>query len=107
MAARRIGRDRDNESKWRAESRAKRRQKVLNTLGGQCVKCGFADWRALQIDHIYGGGTKARRARNNHNRGAYYQQVMESVKQGLDTYQCLCANCNWIKRYENNETSKG
>jgi len=49
------------------------RQKVVDSLGGVCVRCGFSDIRALQIDHI------------------------------KNKYQLLCANCNWIKRYEDKE----
>lgn len=34
------------------------RSKVFDMLGRQCVKCGFDDIRALQIDHIHGGGNQ-------------------------------------------------
>ena len=36
----------------------KRRREVLTALGGQCVQCGIADYRVLQIDHVNGGGSK-------------------------------------------------
>ena len=29
--------------------------------------------------------------------------VKESIKNNYNKYQLLCANCNWIKRYENKE----
>uniref|UniRef100_A0A6M3JJ10 Putative HNH endonuclease n=1 Tax=viral metagenome TaxID=1070528 RepID=A0A6M3JJ10_9ZZZZ len=77
------------------------RRKVLEKLGNQCVKCGFADIRALQIDHINGGGAKELK---NMSINSFLKGVL------LDNgskYQLLCANCNWIKRHENNEYSKG
>jgi hypothetical protein len=77
-----------------------RRLKLIHELGGCCCKCGFSDWRALQIDHIHGNGFKEREHRNSPK---YYRKVLENP----DEYQLLCANCNWIKRYENNETALG
>ena len=38
--------------------RYKRRLKILKFLGNKCIKCGFNDWRALQVDHVNGGGRK-------------------------------------------------
>jgi hypothetical protein len=35
-----------------------RRDKIIAYLGGKCIKCGFSDERALQIDHTNGGGSK-------------------------------------------------
>jgi len=75
------------------------RSAVLTYLGGKCVTCGFSDWRALQIDHINGGGRKDRRARPSLT--AYYKHVMGTP---AGTYQLLCSNCNWIKRHENGES---
>lgn len=67
-------------------------------LGGVCFRCGFSDVRALQIDHVAGGGTRELKAGS---RGAYYKRVTEQAHTGK--YQLLCANCNWIKRVENAE----
>lgn len=75
----------------------KKRKELLVLLGNKCVKCGFADWRALQIDHINGGGHKERKAMGPFN---YYKKVYNDTE---TKYQLLCANCNWIKRYENKE----
>ena len=80
---------------------AKRRAKVLAHLGGKCVRCGFSDPRALQIDHVYGGGTKDLRK----YRGVQYHNRV--LKDAGGQYQLLCANCNWIKRVEQKEFSKG
>jgi len=73
---------------------------TFDILGNKCVKCGFLDERALQIDHINGGG---RKERMNMVGTTFYKFVLESVLKEENRYQLLCANCNWIKRHENNE----
>jgi ferredoxin-like protein FixX len=75
------------------------RQNVLEVVGNgeiKCVQCGFDDIRALQIDHIHGGGGKHFRESGSTK---YYKEIIKSP----ELYQILCANCNWIKRYTNNE----
>jgi len=75
----------------------KLRMAVVEKLGGCCVKCGFSDDRALQLDHINGGGKKDRIHRS-------WQVMYKEIISGKDTsIQLLCANCNWIKRFENRE----
>ena len=81
------------------EYRRKLRDAVLNFLGGKCVKCGFSDPRALQIDHVNGGGIKDR----NEGGITYYRKVLND---SVGKYQLLCANCNVIKRIENEEFGK-
>ncbi len=76
------------------------RDLIHQLLGHKCVRCGFSDDRALQIDHVYGGGTKETRSMSV---GAYRKKVIASVALGEGLYQLLCANCNWIKRAEKNE----
>ena len=77
---------------------------IINHLGAKCIKCGFKDIRALQLDHINGDGSKEVK-----KMGAaitvyrYYAAHLELTK---THFQVLCANCNWIKRYENNEVRK-
>ena len=70
-------------------------------LGGICVRCGFSDSRALQIDHINGNGSKLRKKTSSSYE--LYKDVIKSVSNGENKYQLLCANCNWIKRFENKE----
>jgi hypothetical protein len=77
---------------------AARRAAVLDLLGCQCVRCGFDDVRALQIDHVNGGGTAEYKLLGNQS-AKFYQRVLEHP----DDYQVLCANCNWIKKHENKE----
>lgn len=79
----------------------KLRQLAIDTLGGKCVRCGFSDSRALQIDHINGGGSKERKEVGYS--GQFNLNVVRSHLKDEGKYQLLCANCNWIKRYENNE----
>lgn len=75
------------------------RAAIIAFLGSSCVKCGFTDVRALQVDHINGGGH-----REVSSIGQYH--VMKKVLNGDDGYQLLCANCNWIKRVENQELKR-
>lgn len=77
------------------------RKKVIAHFGGRCVRCGYSDWRALQIDHIYGGGTREIAERNSAL--SYHRKLLKEIP-GV-TYQLLCSNCNWIKRYERSEVS--
>lgn len=77
---------------------------VLDVLGNKCVKCGFADERALQLDHIEGGGNKQRKG-PKFNNYRYYLDIVEG-RISLATLQLLCANCNWIKKVVNGEVKK-
>lgn len=63
-----------------------------------CGRCGFSDSRALQIDHIDGCGAASRKQRQ-------HTRLYLDIVRGRNTVpvQVLCANCNWIKRHENNE----
>lgn len=75
------------------------RYKVFQRLGFSCVKCGFNDIRALQFDHINGGGSKERRSMRPY---LYYAHLLEDPDLELKI-QVLCANCNIIKVVENGE----
>lgn len=82
--------------------RAQTRLDVIMAYSGgtmRCVRCGFSDLRALQVDHINGGGQRQRMAFKNKD------SFFISLKRlGFpEGYQVLCANCNWIKRAENGE----
>lgn len=77
------------------EYNQKRRTLARAALGGVCVWCGFDDWRALQIDHIHGQTGKKREP--------WTTAVSRILAGDTDPYQLLCANCNTIKKYENNE----
>lgn len=60
-----------------------------------CCQCGFADPRALSIDHVDGKGADHRRNLKGVN--LYRWLVREKYPDG---FQVLCMNCQWIKRHE-------
>ena len=75
----------------------------MDILGDKCVKCGFNDKRALQFDHINGGGLKDRiRFKAAQTMYKFYINNPELARKCL---QILCANCNTIKIKENKECS--
>lgn len=75
------------------------RTKMVDILGGKCVRCGFSDPRALNIDHVNGDGfIDRKKKRINHEK--LFRNLCESVAKKENRYQLLCANCNWIKYYE-------
>jgi hypothetical protein len=79
-----------------------KRAEILALLGNRCVRCGFSDPRALQIDHIHGKGREER-----YNGGwTYYTNLLAKIKAGSKDYQILCSNCNWIKRSELKEDGR-
>jgi hypothetical protein len=72
---------------------------IMEELGNKCCKCGFSDARALQIDHIHGGGTQMKRRLRLNTPHRYYRYLYHLPISDLKKdYQVLCANCNWIKR---------
>ena len=107
----------EHHDKWNkstALSQRKYRQKIkielIEMLGGKCsnTKClvpnGCKDYRCLQIDHINGGGLKHVKSFSSHIMFyVYYAHHPDEAKQLL---QVLCANCNWIKRFEKLEHKK-
>ena len=68
-----------------------------------CSRCGFADIRALSVDHINGGGTK-HRSEVGEGRAFWRWLVKNNYPEG---YQILCMNCQFIKREENQEYGSG
>jgi len=92
--------ERRNSKRQTANARRTRREirlKAINNYGGKCVNCGFSDIRALQFDHIFGTGSLEKTTGTNPK---YYRRIIEDNGKN---FQLLCANCNWIKRYENGE----
>jgi hypothetical protein len=75
---------------------------AVKKLGGKCARCGFSDFRALQFDHIHGKGTM-----EWEEVGAIkIFQFILSDPNSSEKYQILCANCNWIKKSENDEVDR-
>jgi hypothetical protein len=82
---------------YQREYKANLRYRALMKLGGKCINCGYSDIRALCVDHIHGGGNKERK-----KIGAV-GVWLKVLKGETDEYQCLCYNCNQIKKDENRE----
>jgi hypothetical protein len=74
------------------------KERVYTQYGNRCKQCGFDDRRAMQLDHVRGGGSKERKEKRWSNASVYSDALKNPEK-----YQLLCANCNAIKRYENGE----
>jgi len=91
-----------NREKYRKNRQALRQEIRLNLLHilsdgvkPSCSVCGFYDIKALQFDHISGGGRKELKTFSNHvSMMSYYIKHPEEAKQKL---QILCANCNMLK----------
>lgn len=77
----------------------KARLRIIADLGGKCRRCGFDDPRALQIDHVNGDGAIDRIEHPNSNSATFYRTVLANPGR----YMLMCANCNWIKRAEEEE----
>lgn len=75
---------------------------LIALMGGRCVKCGFSDHRALQIDHKNASDTKWI---NSKPTGYIFYRKLLREEYDISQFQLLCANCSWIKRWELNETS--
>ncbi len=65
-----------------------------------CAHCGFEDVRALSLDHINGGGEKAKREAGVSGLRWYRWLIKNNFPPDI---QVLCMNCQFIKRYTNNE----
>jgi hypothetical protein len=76
-------------------------RKVFELYGNKCSRCGFCDWRALQLDHVNGGGRQLKQ-----ERGPRLCAEILAGKHEKGKFQLLCANCNWIKRWEQGEGCK-
>jgi hypothetical protein len=76
---------------------------AMQILGGViCKKCGYNDNRALQFDHISGGGRLEKRT-NNLTTTGIIRKIIRNPDEAIKKYQVLCANCNTIKITEKKE----
>lgn len=91
---RELMRKREIQQKYKVKSQ------VFKKLGGRCQRCGIDDIRVLQVDHVNGSGIQDRKKGNGYS---YYRRIRDDIS---GKYQLLCANCNWIKRWENSEHGK-
>lgn len=107
--------DRANYARHREEyatdqrERARRQRKAtVALLGGKCANSncrhlnddgtlGCTDERLLQIDHPKKDGHIERKKMNI---TTVWRKVFESASRGENTYRLLCAQCNWLHRFE-------
>lgn len=88
-----------NGRQYQADKRKEVKEEILKLLGGKCVKCGYIG-RALQIDHINGGGKiEILTVKNKGSYLTYMQYILNKIKNGSKDYQLLCANHNIEKFY--------
>lgn len=87
----------------RREYQTRPRLELIKLLDSRCKKCGFNDIRALQIDFINGGHMRIKKERFKNDSTAMWRFYLNNIENRKEI-QLLCANCNWIKRYENGET---
>lgn len=83
------------------ERRLRIRENILTLFGRKCKNCGYCDdVRALQVDHIH----RADVPRNHTARSGHglYIRILSGLLSITD-FQLLCANCNWLKKLDNNE----
>tara|TARA_Y100000034_G_scaffold104648_1_gene131348 strand:+ start:10623 stop:11318 length:696 start_codon:yes stop_codon:yes gene_type:complete len=71
-----------------------------------CVHCGFdSHLSPLSIDHVNGDGSKHRKEmkKTKGHSNIYYWLKRNNFPDG---FQVLCMNCQFIKRYENDEAKR-
>jgi hypothetical protein len=80
------------------------RNKLFEILGGKlCIGCGETDERCLQFDHINGGGRKD--VEKHKSSSEMYRYYIANPDIAKETLQVMCANCNWKKKFDNNEST--
>jgi 5-methylcytosine-specific restriction endonuclease McrA len=66
---------------------------IIALLGGKCVKCGFDNPLALDIDHID-------RRRKLRMKSYPLQRRVSDWRKNMKHIQLLCANCHRIQTHE-------
>ena len=85
---------------YQKNHRLKLRNQVLVMFGCKCAKCGNSDVRVLQLDHLHG----ALEPRDAYMRsGSTLYAALANGRKDPKDFQLLCANCNAIKKFEENE----
>lgn len=75
--------------KCRNDRTTKYRLDIIKKLGGKCSICGDQRLAVLDIDHVDGGGSRARRV------AGYYRQCT-IVLENQHMFRLLCKCCNWL-----------
>ncbi len=86
----------------------KKREFLINYLGGKCKTCGYRqNIHALQLDHINSDGADDMRRisgkPHREGRGAIPRYYFKHLEEAKFMLQVLCANCNMIKKHQNNK----
>jgi hypothetical protein len=74
---------------------------VWEWFGNMCIKCGFSDYRAFELDHINSDGYKERTKYQTMD--AKYKLIMTNPDLARKKFQLLCANCNRIEQFKRKE----
>ena len=72
------------------------RQEQLALFGSKCGRCGFDDVRALEIDHVVSVGAAKVRV-------VWTRKFVNYLRDHMEDFQLLCANCHAIKTKESGE----
>lgn len=85
-----------NSRRWSLKSswvKFKQKAKVIQLLGGKCVRCGVDDYRVLQVNHRQGRGREERAPQS------LYRDIVMG-RRTTDDLELRCANCNILYEYE-------
>lgn len=72
------------------------KETIFERYGGKCECCGETRKEFFAIDHVFGGGTRARREQR-HNQSLYL--MLSKCEERLKEYRILCHNCNMSKGF--------
>lgn len=87
-------------TQWHRKNKIKRYIRIISVLGTECAICGFDDPRALQLDHINGGGSKLLKEKYKGNLYGMWTDIVKLSDEELKAnFQILCANHNLIKKF--------
>lgn len=76
--------------------RDKLRKEVLEFFGGKCVYCDCDETKALEINHVNGGGRKA--ATNRVGTAQYYLNILKGrVEEELELTCRVCNSVHYLK----------
>lgn len=78
-----------------------RKLALIESLGGKCVKCGFDDVRALDIDHIDPGGKIKPKT------GYTWGRRFKDWAANNGNLRLLCANCHRLHTWEQRGFGRG
>ena len=75
--------------------RKNQRLELVGLMGGKCVVCGETDPIYFQIDHVNNDGSAGERGKDG--RRKEHGVLFHSYFKSPDSFQLMCANCNWAK----------